>query len=205
MTKMDMFWDMNPLFHAPRLGPIGGRLSIHPPRRLRLSVRARRPSGTPAGAAQARFLAEMAGGAGFDAACLAAGLNRSDVLLARARNARFAEAWDQVAEVQRAAMEAMLLDRGAAVLAAPAPAVPGKESAARLDKATVALLQWILGPARAPRTVRNVEPKQAGRSVETGAAADEAANEAEAQKVLAAALAQLAAVEAAMLGVEAAD
>lgn len=145
-----------------------------------------------------RFLHALADGQGFDAACLSTGLNRGDVLLARARNPGLAELWDQVGEARRAAMESMLLDRGEAALRAPPLDVA--EGGLGFDKPTAGLLQWALGAPRAPRTARPAEPKPAPTKA---APAPEAAvppepTDEETAAILAEALARLAAAEAAL-------
>lgn len=188
---------MKHLLSSSRLAPDRGRLALAPTR-VRLRRRGARPVTALTEAQETRFLAGLAEGAGFDAACLLAGLNRADVLLARARNARFAEAWDQVADAKRAAMETMLLDRGAAALRAP-PA-QGDDGGLGLEKPTVALLQWMLGAPRTPRAAKGAEARGAEAKAPTGGAAEAAPlDDAEAEAILAKALAQLEAAEAAMM------
>jgi hypothetical protein len=120
-------------------------------------------------------------------------LAQADVLMARARDPRFAEAWDQVMEAKRAVMEAMLLDRGAQALRAP-PVAEGPGGLG-LEKPTAAMLQWLLGAPRAPRPTRGPDLKAAAPA---SPVTDEALDAAVADAILEKALAQLAAVEAAL-------
>lgn len=127
--------------------------------RLALRAAGRRPGGDATGrrvrpgfgiATDARraFVQAMADGAGFQAACLAAGLARSTVLAALAQDPGFERAWQEAEAARRTLLEALLVDHAIAGLAAGgAPAPPP-------DKAIVALGQWLVAEARPGRSAR---------------------------------------------------
>jgi pyruvate/2-oxoglutarate dehydrogenase complex dihydrolipoamide acyltransferase (E2) component len=178
--------------HAVRLRIARGSIRLFRARRVRLRPRHSRPWTLPGDAARQRFLRGLAGDAGFEAACGAAGSSRADMLLARARDARFARAWDEVGEARRAAMEMALLDLGQLLLAATAA-----QGAAALDKGRVALLQAIMQPGRAARPAPTAEAPDAAAAAAARTAA-EAEEEAQANALLAQAQARIREAEAAI-------
>jgi hypothetical protein len=185
-----------------RLGPDPERLRLFGRIGPRLTRRRRRAGAPATQADMLRFLHLVAEGVGFDAACVSAGLNRGDVLLARARSVQLAALWDQVGEARRAAMEAMWLDRGEAALRAP-PLDPS-DGGFGLDKPTAGLLQWTLGAPRVARAGRP-EPKPAAARAAEGAAARPALppelSDDETEAMFAGMMVRLTAAEAALEGV----
>lgn len=94
-------------------------------------------------AAQRRlFLLALGSTAGFEAACLAAGIAPGAVVAERVRNPRFAREWDRHLDACVAKLETLLVEKASAALAKGLP-----EGDAR-DKWLTALVQWLLEPRR---------------------------------------------------------
>ncbi len=94
------------------------------------------------------FLVSLGSTAGFEEACLQAGISPGAAVAERVRNPRFAREWDRHLDACIARLETLLVERATSALASD---FPGSDARA---KWLVGLVQWLLEPRRttAPRS-----------------------------------------------------